>query len=119
MLEICLSIIIGPQVLGLVHMILYINDLSNFGLALLFFLAGFEVNIERIKGKPLTYAAIGWIFSLILALSIGGIQQSSGLVISFIFIVLAVITTALGVVVPILRDEGELNSNFGIFVFVA
>jgi len=72
-----------------------------------------------LKGKPLTYAVIGWIISLIIALIIGGILQASGLVISFIFIALAISTTAVGVLVPILRDEGDLNSNFGRFVFSA
>ncbi|MGZ7049459.1 MAG: cation:proton antiporter [Methanobacterium sp.] len=118
-LEICLGIIIGPQVLGLVHLDPVINDLSQFGLAFLFFLAGFEIDIDRIKGKPLTYAVIGWIISIIIALFIGGILQASGLVISFIFIGLAMSTTAVGVLVPILRDENELKSNFGRFVFSA
>jgi Kef-type K+ transport system membrane component KefB len=118
-LEICLGIIIGPQVLGLVTIDHTIKDLSNFGLAFLFFLAGFEIDIGRIKGKPLTYAVIGWIISIILALTIGGILQASGLVISFIFIGLAISTTAVGVLVPILRDEEELNSYFGRFVFTA
>lgn len=118
-LEICLGIIIGPQVLGLVHLDPVINELSQFGLGFLFFLAGFEIDIDHLKGKPLTYAVIGWIISLIIALIIGGILQASGLVISFIFIALAISTTAVGVLVPILRDEGELNSNFGRIVFAA
>ena len=62
---------------------------------------------------------MGWILSLLIALCIGGILQVSGLVISFIFIGLAMSTTAVGVLVPILRDEGELKSNFGRFVFSA
>lgn len=118
-LEICLGIVIGPQVLGLVQLDPVINELSQFGLGFLFFLAGFEIDIDRLKGKPLTYAIIGWIISLIISLLIGGILQASGLVISFIFIGLAMSTTAIGVLVPILRDEGDLNSNFGRFVFSA
>lgn len=118
-LEICLGIIIGPQVLGLVQLDPVINELSQFGLGFLFFLAGFEIDIDRLKGKPLTYAVIGWIISLIIALIIGGILQASGLVISFIFIALAISTTAVGVLVPILRDEGELKSDFGRIVFAA
>ena len=62
---------------------------------------------------------MGWILSLLIALCIGGILQASGLVISFIFIGLAMSTTAVGVLVPILRDENELKSNFGRFVFSA
>lgn len=118
-LEICLGIVIGPQVLGLVHLDSTLMDLSYFGLAFLFFLAGFEIDFDRIKGKPLKYAVMGWILSLLIALCIGGILQASGLVISFIFIGLAMSTTAVGVLVPILRDEDELKSNFGRFVFSA
>lgn len=118
-LEICLGIILGPQVLGLVNVNPTINDLSQFGLAFLFFLAGFEIDIDRITGKPLKYAVIGWILSLIIALFIGCLLQASGLVISFIFIGLAMSTTAVGVLVPILRDENELNSKFGKYAFAA
>ena len=41
--EIVLGILIGPEVLGLAEVDVYIAFLSDFGLALLFFFAGLEV----------------------------------------------------------------------------
>ena len=51
----------------------FITFFSNLGLGMLFFFAGYEIDFERIKGEPLKLAAIGWLISLALAYSIGGI----------------------------------------------
>ena len=48
--EIFLGIIVGPQVLGLADTDSFIEALSTFGLAFLFFLAGMEIDFERIRG---------------------------------------------------------------------
>ena len=47
---------IGPQVLDIAHMGPTIDTLNVFGLAFLFFLAGNEVEIERVRGKPVELA---------------------------------------------------------------
>ena len=44
---------IGPQVLGLAEPDDFIDFFSNLGLGMLFFFAGYEIDFERIKGKPL------------------------------------------------------------------
>src|SRR5215469_7663828 len=72
-LEIVLGIIIGPQVLGLAHYDAIVETFSEFGLAFLFFLAGFEVDMHRIRGRPLNLAVITWLVSLAVALAIGTI----------------------------------------------
>jgi Kef-type K+ transport system membrane component KefB len=118
-LEIIIGIIIGPYVLGLVKPDPGITALSVLGVSFLFFIAGLQINIDKIKGKPLNYALLGWILSLIIALIIGGLLQLSNIVISFIFVALALSTTSLGVLVPVLKDSGDLNSNFGRYIFAA
>ncbi len=67
--EIILGIIVGPELLGLAHGDTLIEDLSAFGLAFLFFLAGLEIEFERIRGKPLELGFAGWLISM--ALGIG------------------------------------------------
>ncbi len=54
-MEIILGILIGPQVLNLVHDDLAISSLSAMGLSFLFFLSGFELDFEKIRGRPLPW----------------------------------------------------------------
>lgn len=70
--EIALGVLIGPQVLGLAETSPIIESFSQFGLAFLFFLAGFEIDFDRIKGAPLKRASLSWIVSLVGALALGG-----------------------------------------------
>ena len=72
-LELVFGIIIGPDVLGLAEPDSFIKFFSNLGLGMLFFFAGYEIDFARIKGEPLKLAAIGWLISLALAYSIGGL----------------------------------------------
>ena len=50
--EIALGIVVGPELLGLARTDQFIEALSRFGLAFLFFLAGMEIDFERIRGRP-------------------------------------------------------------------
>ena len=58
-LEIVLGVIIGPQVLGLVHPSLTLNFLANFGLGMLFLMAGFEMDPTVLRGRPIRNALTG------------------------------------------------------------
>ena len=62
--ELLLGIVIGPQVLGLAESDDFIDFFSNLGLGMLFFFAGYEIDFERIKGRPLKLALWGWLLSL-------------------------------------------------------
>ncbi len=48
--EIVLGMLIGPSVLGWVQPNDFTDKLAEFGLAMLFFLAGNEIDFERIRG---------------------------------------------------------------------
>lgn len=113
--EICLGILIGPQVLGWAAAGPTIQVLSNFGLAFLFFLAGFEIDFPAIRGRPLTLATVGWLASLAVCLAVGFALQGSGLVGSGLVAGAALSTTALGTLMPILRDARELPTRFGAY----
>jgi Kef-type K+ transport system membrane component KefB len=111
--EIALGVLIGPQVLGLAETSPIIEAFSQFGLAFLFFLAGFEIDFDKIKGVPLNRALLSWIVSLVGALALGGVLQAAGITISFLYVGLAMATTALGALLPMLGDAGELETGFG------
>jgi Kef-type K+ transport system membrane component KefB len=108
--EILLGILVGPTLLSLVHPNEVIDAFSDLGLAFLMFLAGYEIEFSRIRGGPLRSATWSWVVSLALGLSvgiwIGG--PHAGLVIG-----LALTTTALGVILPIVRDGGQTGTPFG------
>ncbi|HMF13923.1 MAG TPA: cation:proton antiporter, partial [Gemmataceae bacterium] len=113
--EIGLGILVGPQVLGWAVAGPTIQVLANFGLAALFFLAGFEIDFPAIRGRPLMLAALGWLASLIVCLGVGLALQSGGVVDSGLIVGAALATTALGTLMPILRDAKELPTRFGAY----
>ena len=117
--EIVLGIVIGPEVLGWTESGGLVTFMSTLGLILLFFLAGLEIDFERIRGKPLKLGAWGWVLSAAVALSFGAVLQASGVIISDLLIGIALCTTAVGTLMPILRDSGELATPFGPFVLAA
>jgi Kef-type K+ transport system membrane component KefB len=117
--EIGLGILVGPQVLGWAAAGPTIQVLSNFGLAFLFFLAGFEVDFRAIRGRPLTLAAVGWLVSFVLCLGVGYGLQGLGVIDSGLIVGAAMTTTALGTLMPILRDAKELPTRFGAYAVAA
>jgi Kef-type K+ transport system membrane component KefB len=116
-LEIMLGILIGPALLGWVDgSSTELGLLSNLGLSALFFLAGMEVDIGRVRGTALNRAGLAWGFSLVMGLAIGFAFASFGLALSGLVVGLALTTTALGTLLPIFRDAGEIDTPFGTFV---
>jgi Kef-type K+ transport system membrane component KefB len=118
-LELVLGIAIGPQVLHLAHSDDFIAFFSNLGLGMLFYFAGYEIDFERIEGKPLRLGAAGWAMSVALAYGIGGVLAAAGIVVSFLYTGSAMATTAIGTLIPILRDTGELKTRFGTYLLAA
>jgi Kef-type K+ transport system membrane component KefB len=115
-LEILLGIILGPYVLNLVHPNALISGLSDMGLTFLMFLAGLEVDPNRVKGRPIRLASVGWLLSLALALALGYTLVFTGLALDTLIVGLALTTTALGTLLPVLGDAGVLPSAFGTYV---
>lgn len=118
-LELVLGIVIGPEVLGLAQTDDFVEFFSNLGLGMLFFFAGYEIDFERIKGMPMRLGAFGWLLSIALAYGIGGVLAAAGVVVSFLYTGSAMATTAIGTLIPILRDNGELKTRFGTYLLAA
>jgi Kef-type K+ transport system membrane component KefB len=114
--EIFLGIIVGPQVLDLAHTDDFISALSTFGLAFLFFLAGMEIDFERIRGAPIERGLAGWLLSIVLGAVIAVVLHVTGVIHATVLVGLALTTTAMGTLMPILRDAGILDQRFGDFV---
>jgi Kef-type K+ transport system membrane component KefB len=114
--ELVAGIVIGPQVLGLADVDVTIEFLGDLGLAFLFFLAGLELELERIRGAPLRLASTAWVGSVVLALAAAGILAVTGAISGPLYLAFALSTTALGTLLPILRDAGVLGTPFGTHV---
>lgn len=112
--EIVLGILLGPQVLGWVESDDFITLVADFGLAFLFFLAGNEIDFTLLRGRPIRRAALGWMISLVLAIGASIIIAST--LDAGAFIAVALTSTALGTLMPMLRDVGELQRPFGVSV---
>jgi Kef-type K+ transport system membrane component KefB len=112
-LEIVLGIVIGPDVLGWVSIDSPIQVLSLLGLAFLLFLAGLEVEYEHFRGRLLRLTALGYVISFGLALLIGLGLHAGGLVKSPLLIGIALSATSLGIVIPVLKDAGQVGTPFG------
>ena len=84
--ELVLGVLIGPQVLDLAQVSDFTDFFSSLGLGMLFFFAGYEIDLGRISGRPLKLAVAGWALSLVLAYTLGGILALLGVVISLVYV---------------------------------
>jgi Kef-type K+ transport system membrane component KefB len=109
------GILFGPELLGWIQVDDAIDLLSELGLGLLFFLAGLELEQRAIRGQSGRLAAIGWFTSLAVALVLSFLLVHTGKVEDTIGIAIALTSTALGTLLPIVRDRGELDTRFGTF----
>jgi Kef-type K+ transport system membrane component KefB len=112
--ELLLGVAIGPQGMALVAPTAgMLPALATLGMAFLFFVAGLEIDLEAIRGRPLLLSVAGWGLGLGLALAIAAGFQAAGLAQAQLVVAIALVTTALGVLVPILRDAGVAETPFG------
>ena len=118
-LEIVLGIVIGPAGLGWVTVDLPIQILSLIGLAFLLFLAGLEIDVERLRGRVLRLTALGFALSFVLGIVVGLLLDAGGLIGSPLFIAIVLVSTSLGVIVPVLKDSDTIGSDFGQLVIAA
>jgi Kef-type K+ transport system membrane component KefB len=112
-LEIIGGIIIGPSGLGWVRVDLPVAILALFGLAFLLFLAGLEIDVHRLRGRLLRYAVLGYLVGLVLGYGAGASFQALGWVSQPLLIAITLSATALGLVVPVLKDAGQVHSQVG------
>ncbi len=115
-IQIGFGILLGPYVFGLAHVDDVVTGLSDLGLTYLVFLAGYELDLQRIRGKPLRLATAGWSISLVIGLGAAFALVSAGLARDTVVVGLALTTTAMGTLVPILQDAGVLTTPFGAFI---
>ncbi len=115
-LELVLGVLIGPGTLNLVSSQGSVAFLGELGLVFLFFQAGLEFNPEKIGAAPLRLGALAWLVSLSLAMIIAALFYALGLLRAPLLVAILLPTTAFGVLIPLLRESRELESQFGRYV---
>ena len=118
-LELVFGMIVGPHGFDLIAAEGNLRLLSALGLSFLFFLAGMELDFSVLKGPPLRLGVLGWIASITLAMIATHALAWAGLVTDPLLVAVALATTAIGTLLPILREAGELDTRFGRFVLGA
>src|SRR6201984_810582 len=112
-LEIIGGIIIGPSVLGWVHVDLPVQILAVFGLAFLLFLAGLEIDVHRLRGALRRFAVLGYLVTLVLGYGAGASFTAVGWVSQPLLLAIALSATSLRLVVPVLKGAGQVRSQVG------
>jgi Kef-type K+ transport system membrane component KefB len=118
-LEIVAGIVIGPSVLGWVGIDAPVQVLALVGLAFLLFLAGLEIDVHRLRGRPLFLALSGFVVSF--AIAVGGalLLRVGGFVSTPLLIAIILCSTSLGLVVPVLKDSGQVAGATGQLIIAA
>ena len=107
------GVLLGPSVLNLAHPNSIVTALSDLGLTYLMFLAGTEIDVTIMRKGHAGLAVGSWLTSAGLALVVGVILHTSGLVLDSVVVALCLTTTALTTLLPILRDAAVLDTSFG------
>ena len=112
------GVIIGPHVLGVAE-VSSIQLLANIGLGFLFLLAGYELDPALLRQRPGELAMLGWVISAVAAVGVAAGLTAAGYIRDYVPVGLALTTTALGTLLPILRDNDMLVGQFGRYIFAA
>jgi Kef-type K+ transport system membrane component KefB len=118
-LEIVAGIVVGPSVLGVVHVDQAVEIVSLIGLAFVLFLAGLEIDFRKLRGPVLRLTGLGFAASFGLAVVISLGLKAAGLVDTPLLVAIILCATSLGVLVPVLKDAGEIGSTFGQLIIAA
>ena len=112
------GILVGPSVAGWAEPE-PVSLFSSVGLGFLFLLAGYELDPALLRERAGRLAAASWLVSLVAAVALLGGLYAAGWVHSPVVVSIALTTTALGTLLPILRDNDMLGGRFGRYVFAA
>jgi Kef-type K+ transport system membrane component KefB len=112
------GMLIGPQGLAL-GSTENVEILADVRLGFLFLLAGYEVDQRLLRADVGRRAALSWLVTAALAGGVVGLLFAAGLVRAFVPVAIALTTTALGTLLPILRENHLLGGLLGSHLLAA
>ena len=106
--------VLGPHALGVVQVTDAVGLLSDLGMAFLFLLAGYEIEPKNLTGQIGRTAIVTWVVSFAIAIAlvlwVTGAEADN---IGAIAAAIAMTTTAIGTLMPILAERGILGTRVG------
>ena len=118
-LEVIAGIVIGPSVLGWVHIDAPIAVLSDLGLGMLLFLAGLEIDVDGLRGKLGRLAGLAFAVSAVLGVGAAYALNAVAPTSHPLFLAIVLMSTSAGLLLPLLTDVGEEKTPFGQLVMTA
>ena len=118
-LEIVAGIVVGPSLLGWADNDETVAVMATIGLAFLLFLAGIEIEFGKLRGQVLRLTLAGFALSFAIAVAAGFVLEGVGVVQTPLLVAIVLCATSLGVIIPVLKDAGEISSTFGQLVVAA
>ena len=118
-LEVIAGIVIGPSVLGWVHIDAAVTVLADLGLGMLLFLAGLEIDVSGLRGPLARRAGLAFAASAGLGVGAGYALSGAGLSSRPLFLAVVLVSTSAGLLLPVLKDAGEETTRFGQLVMTA
>ncbi len=112
-LEIVAGILVGPSVLGWVEIDGTLEVMSTLGLAFLLFLGGLEVDFAQLRGRVLRLTLGGYALSIAIAVGVSFAFAAGGLVETPLLVAIALGSTSLGVLIPVLKDSRRIETPLG------
>ncbi len=115
-LEILFGLVVGPAIFGWVEPTELFEFLAEFGLLLLMFLSGFEIDFDRLERQGTREIVMGLsMVAVIFGLAWFGVgfflpTEDAG---QRLFITLLLTAAAIGLVIPVLRDTGRITTRVG------
>ena len=110
------GVLIGPFVLELAAADEAMNMLRQLGVGMLFLLAGYEIELKELSGRAGRRAFATWLTCLLLALGLVALVGLTEVINAETALAIAMTSTALGTLLPILRDSGVLPTPVGVAV---
>jgi Kef-type K+ transport system membrane component KefB len=106
------GMVLGPHALD-IGSAQDVRVLADVGLGFVFLLAGYELDLRLFREDAGRRALLAWAVSLGLAVGVVGVLTAAGLVRAFLPVALGLTTTALGTLLPVLREKGLLGGRLG------
>jgi Kef-type K+ transport system membrane component KefB len=118
-LELVAGIIVGPHGLGIASATTPVEVFSTVGLACLLFLAGREIQVERLRGALLATSLAGFAISFALGFGAALALHSVDLIKTPLLLAIIFAATSLSIIIVPLKDAGETETDWGQQVIAA
>lgn len=118
-LEVIAGIVIGPSVLGWVHIDAPVKVLSDLGLGMLLLLAGLEIDVDGLRGPVGRLAGLAFAVSALLGVGCAYALSAASPASQPLFLAIVLMSTSAGLLLPLLKDTGQEETRFGQLVMTA